>query len=838
MNACPTHQQLEQFVSGRLSDFDRTAVDTHVQTCVHCRQTMSTLTQGESETRIWNIRPKEAAPAAGVDELPAELREHPRYHVLELLAVGGMGAVYKAQHKLLERTVVLKVIRQDVLSRPDLVQRFLREAKIAASMSHPNIVTLYEAEQLGKAYFLVMEYLAGTDLEDVIEERGPLSVAEACAWVRQAAIGLQYIHERGLVHRDIKPSNLFLVNGGVSGGAADTPRDTHDSTTHKKPTHHSTTHQIKILDLGLAVLRSGETSASGLTEKGQILGTIDYMAPEQWEDSRGVDIRADIYSLGCTLYHLLAGKPPFDASQYSSMMKQMWAHAQAPVPPLSQSRSDVPPEVVAVVERMLAKKPADRYATPAEVAAALEPHAAAIADQGSSAIRRLGGAKSTGTVITSRSTAISRLLPPRLRNKRPLLAFCASLVLLAGATALFFLRSPTPVAVQREPIKVGILHSRTGTMAISEKSVIDATLFAIEELNANGGVLGRKVEAIVEDGASDPATFARKAEKLISQDKVATLFGCWTSASRKMVKPVVERHNHLLFYPVQYEGLEESPNIVYVGAAPNQQIIPAMKWSCAFLKKMRLFIVGSDYVFPRAASAIMRDQATALGAEIVGEEYVPMASTDMSAAVKKIQERKPDMILNTINGDSNVAFFRSLRKAGLTAAVMPIMSFSISEEELSSLGPKEVQGNYAAWNYFQSIDLPENQDFVARFRARFGPERVLSDPMEAAYVGVHLWAQAVAAAGSDDVSAIRGAIHEQSFQAPEGKVTIDPQNHHVSKFIRIGKITEAGRFDVVYCSDAPIKPIPYPTTRPRAEWDALLTDLHLLWGGQWENPNQ
>ncbi len=340
----------------------------------------------------------------------------------------------------------------------------------------------------------------------------------------------------------------------------------------------------------------------------------------------------------------------------------------------------------------------------------------------------------------------------------------------------------------------------------------------------------------MEDGASDWPTFARKAEKLISEDKVCTVFGCWTSASRKTVKPVFEKHNHLLFYPLQYEGLEQSPNIVYTGAAPNQQIIPAMKWSCSFLKKKRLFLVGSDYVFPRAAHVIIRDQAADLGADIVGEEYLPLGATDMSALIQKIQARKPDMIFNTINGDSNVAFFRALRQAGLTSEKLPTISFSVSEEELSSLRAKDVQGDYAAWNYFQSIDLPENQDFVGRFRARFGPERILSDPMEAAYIAVHIWARMVELAGNDDVNAIRQAIHDQTFEAPEGKVTLDPLTHHISKFIRIGRITETGRFEVVYCSDGPIMPVPYPPTRSKADWEAVLSDLHLLWGGHWANP--
>ncbi len=643
-----------------------------------------------------------------------------------------------------------------------------------------------------------MEYLAGMDLLRLVQKRGSLPVAEACEWVRQAATGLQYIHERGLVHRDIKPSNLFLVGD----------------------------QQVKILDLGLAVLRTEEKRGSGLTEKGQILGTIDYMAPEQWEDSRAVDIRADIYSLGCSFYHLLAGKPPFGSEEHSSLMKQMWAHALKSVPPLREHRPDVPEHLDAVLERMLAKKPADRFSTPAEVAAALAPPEAEISRSKSSAIRSLPSASVT--------------VPdqPRKRSIRHLglWAGLAALLLLAAASALFFFGGGGGAATTGQPIKVGVLHSRTGTMAISEKPVIDATLFAIEELNANGGVLGRRVEAIVDDGASDWPTFARQAEKLITQDKVCTLFGCWTSASRKTVKPVVEKHDHLLFYPLQYEGLEQSPNIVYTGAAPNQQIIPAVKWSCSFLKKKRLFLVGSDYVFPRAANTIIRDHAADLGADIVGEEYLLLGSSDIGSVIQKIEARKPDMILNTLNGDTNVAFFRALRKAGFSSEKLPTLSFSISEEELSSLSARQAQGDYAAWNYFQSIDLPENEDFVRRFRARFGADRILSDPMEAAYIGVHLWAQAVKSAGSDDVHAIRQAINDQHFNAPEGQVSIDPPTHHLSKFIRIGRITDQGRFEVVYCSDAPISPIPYPATRSKGDWDALLTDMHLLWGGQWAAP--
>ena len=386
----------------------------------------------------------------------------------------------------------------------------------------------------------------------------------------------------------------------------------------------------------------------------------------------------------------------------------------------------------------------------------------------------------------------------------------------------------------KKPIKIGVLHSLTGTMAISEKSVVDATLMAVEEINRKGGVLGRPIEAIVVDGQSNWQTFAKEAERLITQEKVSTVFGCWTSASRKTVKPVFEKYNHLLFYPVQYEGLEASPNIVYTGAAPNQQIIPAVKWSFDKLGK-KFFLVGSDYVFPRTANAIIKDQVAALRGEIVGEDYILLGSVDVKSVIDKIVEAKPDVILNTINGDSNVAFFRELRKAGITPDKIPTVSFSLAEDELRSLKADDMIGDYAAWNYFQSIDSDSNVNFVKNFKAKYGADRVTDDPMEAAYFGVYLWAQAVTDAGSDDVNDIRKAIKNQSLNAPEGTVYIDADNQHTWKIVRIGKIKPDGQFDIVWSSDKPIRPVPYPIYRSQEDWEKFLDDLYKGWNGNWAN---
>jgi urea transport system substrate-binding protein len=364
-------------------------------------------------------------------------------------------------------------------------------------------------------------------------------------------------------------------------------------------------------------------------------------------------------------------------------------------------------------------------------------------------------------------------------------------------------------------ISVGVLHSLTGTMAYSESPVVDATLLAIDEVNMHGGVLGKRIEPVVVDGKSASSTFARQAEWLIQEKRVTSIFGCWMSAHRKALLPIVERHDALLIYPVQYEGLETSPNIFYLGAAPNQQIIPAIRWAFGFLNCKRFFLVGSDYIFPRVANEIVRDQVTHMGGTIVGEKYIPSGGVEMAPLVAEIATSEPDLIVNTINGDSYITFFRLLRAHGLTAEKVPVLSFSIGENELRNL---DINGNYAAWNYFQSIDRPENHAFVNAFRTRYGPQRVTSDPMEAAYVGVKLWAQAVEKAGCDDLASIREALRHESLNAPEGSMHIDPANQHTWKTIRIGRVIEEGQFEILYSSENPIRPEPFPDSRSPAEW--------------------
>ena len=368
--------------------------------------------------------------------------------------------------------------------------------------------------------------------------------------------------------------------------------------------------------------------------------------------------------------------------------------------------------------------------------------------------------------------------------------------------------APAKAATSGNTIKVGILHSLSGTMAISETSVRDAELLAIEEINAAGGVMGKKLEVIQEDGASDWPTFAEKAKKLIQSDQVATVFGCWTSASRKAVLPVFEQLKGLLWYPVQYEGLEASPNIFYTGAAPNQQIVPAVEWLLKDGKK-KMYLLGSDYVFPRTANSIIKTQLGAQSGEMVGEEYTPLGHTDYSTVINKIQSARPDVVFNTLNGDSNVAFFKQLKDAGLTAAKLPTLSVSIAEEEVRGIGADVMVGHMASWNYYQTTDTPENKKFVEAYRKKFGEKRVTADPIEAGYVGVYLWAKAAEKAGSLEVEKVRMAARGLEFAAPEGKVRVHDTNQHISKPVRIGKVRADGMFDEVWSTPSAVEPDPF-----------------------------
>lgn len=379
--------------------------------------------------------------------------------------------------------------------------------------------------------------------------------------------------------------------------------------------------------------------------------------------------------------------------------------------------------------------------------------------------------------------------------------------LLLGAFSLlpFSLVSQVQAA---ETVKVGIIHSLTGTMAMSEASVVDAEKLAIDEINASGGVLGKTIEPIVEDGASDWPTFAEKARKLLENDHVAATFGAYTSASRKAVLPVFERNKALLYYPTFYEGLEKSPAIIYTGAEASQQTLAAVSWLMAN-KGKTVYLVGSDYIWPRTTNKLARASVTKQGGSIVGEDYLPLGNIEFSSVINKIKAAKPDIVLSTIVGGSNVAFYKQLKAAGIDSSNQTLMALAVTEEEVTGIGAENLTGFLTCMSYFQSLKNPVNEKFVAAFKARYGEKRVVGDPMAAAYTAVYLWKKAVEKAGSFDVPAVIAASSELTLDAPEGEVKVHKDNHHLWKRARIGTINAQGQVDVIYES-APIEPNPFP----------------------------
>ena len=383
----------------------------------------------------------------------------------------------------------------------------------------------------------------------------------------------------------------------------------------------------------------------------------------------------------------------------------------------------------------------------------------------------------------------------------------------AAAALMAILATSCSNKKDQNVVKVGILHSLTGAMAESEEGLINAEKMAIDEINKRGGVLGKQIKIVQMDGKSDPSVFADQAKKLFFVDKVATIFGCWTSASRKEVLNVVESPDiyGLLWYPLQYEGMEASPNIMYMGAAPNQQVAPGVGF-CFDNFGRRMYLVGSDYIFPRTANKIVKAQLNYLGGVVVGEEYKPLGSEDFRDIVQDIVAKKPDVVINTINGASNKAFFKQLRDAGVTPQTIPVMSFSVSEKEAAFIGPEIIEGHLVTWSYFQTIASFQNKTFVQRYKELYGQDKIIGDPMEAAYIAVQLWALACEKAGSFDTENVRIAAKGLSYDAPEGIVKIDGENQHLQKRVRIGRINSKGLIDEVWESASVIKPDPYLST--------------------------
>ncbi|MGH1438507.1 MAG: urea ABC transporter substrate-binding protein [Cellvibrionaceae bacterium] len=370
----------------------------------------------------------------------------------------------------------------------------------------------------------------------------------------------------------------------------------------------------------------------------------------------------------------------------------------------------------------------------------------------------------------------------------------------------------TGLAVTDKEVTVGILHSLTGTMAISETGAQEAEKLAIKQINESGGILGRQIKIIQEDGASDWPTFAEKAKKLLVKDKVAAVFGAWTSASRKAVLPVFEKENGMLYYPTFYEGLEQSKNVIYTGQEATQQILAGLDWVAKEKGAKTFYLIGSDYIWPRTSMKIARKHIeNVLGGKVVGEEYKPLGNTQFGSVINKIRLRKPDVIYAAVVGGSNVAWFKQLKAAGITADKQTLLTISVTEDEVLGIGGENLEGFYSIMKYFQSLDKENNKKFVAAFKEMWGDDSVIGDVTQAAYLGPWLWKAAVEKAGSFDIDKVVEASRTEEIElttAPEGYVKLH-KNHHLWSKARVGKWNKDGQATVVFESDL-IEPDPFP----------------------------
>jgi urea transport system substrate-binding protein len=744
---------------------------------------------------------------------PGELGRLSSFRILRVLGQGGMGIVFEGEDAVLHRRVAVKVLRPEIYSSA-LERRFEQEARLAASLTHDHIVTIYQIGQHAGRPFLVMEYLTGESLASRLERDGWLPTIDALEITRQAAQGLAAAHERGLIHRDIKPANIWLESDRPGGALK----------------------RVKLLDFGLARPISSHQTIS---TAGELVGTPSYIAPEQIF-GRPLDGRTDLYSLGCTLYATLMGAPPFVKDDTTALLE---AVAYEKTPDISKLEPRMPRAVAILLTQLLAKDPDDR-----------PPSAAAVAT-------RLGAMEAADTLAVTANNrtqllkALSRGATPRLPKLHAgfwiggLMILAAALVAVVMAIQAFkpdvaddssgSAGDPDAAVAPPggDPIKIGILYSLHGTFASSERPMADAVLLAIEEINKAGGVLGRPIEHVLVDAHSNAETAAQEAEKLLKTEKVATIFGCGSSSSRKLVEPICARYHNLLMYSALYEGLEQSDYVIYVGGAPNQQLLPTAKFAFTDLHKRKFFLVGSDYVYSHAANEILKDSLEKLGAKVVGTGYEPLGGSEFGPIVQQIKDSGAEIVMNTIDGSSNIDFFQAMRKAGLSSDKIPIMWLSVGEEDLASLRQPEIVGDYISLPYFRSIQSPVNEAFLKRFRAKY-PTRKPDDASESAYCAVYLWKQAVQQARSVDPPRIREAIRGQKFDAPEGEIRIDAKNQHAWRFARIARIEPERHFEIVFTSPKALEPEPFPTTRNRDAWVAYLKKLNEGWGQRWEGPHR
>ena len=758
-----------------------------------------------------------------------------KYRVTRRLGRGGMGTVYLGEDTVLKRSVAIKFLPDDMVNKPEVVDRFLREAQVAGRLNHPNIIAIHDVAKDKQGCYMVMELLDPSSARSRML-KGPYPWQVATRIIADCCAALTMAHTAGVIHRDIKPDNILFTPTGV----------------------------VKLVDFGLVKLLEDDMN---LTQTGMLCGTPLYMSPEQASNEQ-MDVRSDLYSLGVTYFAMLTGRPPFIGPGVPQILL---SHVRTPTPDPRTLAPGIPEECVRVLMRAMEKDRERRYQSAAEMEADLEAILSGVAHRNSSVFAMEKGFEmgaESPSVAHTKSLLVSpsRILsvtdapaaaaPSSAMSRRGLLALAGLGVVGIGA-GVWYRQSnrntpgvlPRPVAPIKvegitgnlPPLRVGILHSLTGSLAVTEGPMADASMLAVEEINSQGGLLGRQLVPSKVDGKSEVApnsAFTRGAEQLLTKDHAAVVFGGFGSASRKSIQPFFEANNRLLFYPAQYEGLEVSQNIIYTGATPNQMVIPSIHWAIEELKATRFFFVGTDGLRARAINAIAEDTLTDLGGEVVGTDYALVGESQFIHTVKKIKRAKPQLIINDLVGDSSVSFFRELADAGITAEVIPTLSFTLGENELAQLGSLSLAGHYLARTRFPYSTPDAGERLAQHFRKLYGDDRVVSELMESAYYGVLLWAAAVRRAGTEDIAQVRTALLEKEFNLEGVRLRLDPSTQHAYKIFQLARITQKNTIEVIKTGDKPIRPIPFPPPRTPTEWKNFSEQLYHKWNDNWSNPQK
>ncbi len=787
---------------------------------------------------------------------PGALGSFGDFTLIRMLGSGASSLVFESYDPQLKRRVVLKVMRPELARKEDHQKRFLREARAVAAITSDYCIPIHQIGEHNGLPYIEMPLLAGETLQDRLQRDRRLPSNLSVEIIRQVVLGLQDAHAQGMVHRDIKPANIWLEAAEES---------------------HSDFKRVRILDFGLAREQQQVELKSMVTVMGGVIGTPHFMSPEQAE-GKPLDQRSDIFSLGIMWYAMLTGRLPFLGDSMAAVLLGITIQPHKPV---RDFVPDAPGLICDLIDWMLSKMPEHRPHDAGEILASIDELTSSVetltSKADSSIIRpatRSISAKSEQESFSSRSRQLNT--PTRLKwpttelpilannqfsnehvksNRRlfRLLAWLMLMCVIAVGLIVYAgmsyrpLAAVVPIHEEKARIPVGLLYARSGTMKISEESVEMATLLAIEEINAQGGIHGVLLEPVLGLGIdSTPQSYAKAAERMIQEREVVALFGCWTSASRKSVLPVLRQHNALLFYPVQYEGLEQSEHVVYLGPTANQQLFPALDYLIDKTKAKTVALIGSDYVYPRAANEVLKDELKARGEKslnVVAEHYRPLGDKEWDKVVADLIEKKPDVIINSINGTSAFAFYEALRREEAFSSMkrIPILSVSLTQNELQLLPPEMIVGDYLAGGYFAALTTDASRSFNDKIQKRSEGHIQATDMMAAAYTGVHLWAAAARKSPSLNSSELVLQLRKQSFDAPTGNIRIDENTLHlwqparVAQF-RMNETKKTTEVSIVHSVTEGIVPRPFPSTRTPAQWNRFLGELYRKWDGDWAEP--